>query len=100
MQGTQSPALDAAKKISGAGGSIAKNVKLNFHKWLRKLYKKPFIKIMKYLLIFTRSTKFFYSTNNQSSTVLKCTHFVMDNICKINKVFWIKPSLIQWRKNN
>ena len=55
---------------------------------------------MKYLLIFTRSTKFYYSTNNQSSTVLKYTHFVMDNICKINKVFWRKPSLIQWRKNN
>ena len=100
MQGTQSPALDAAKKFSGAGGSIAKNVKLNFQKLLRKLYKKPFIKLMKYLLIFTRSTKLFYSTNNQSSTVLKSTHFVMDNICKINQVFWRKPSLIQWTKNN
>ena len=32
MQGTQSPALDAAKKFSSAGGSIAKNVKLNFQK--------------------------------------------------------------------
>ena len=100
MQGTQSLALDAAKKFSGAGGSVAKNVNLNFQKLLRKLYKKPFIKLMKYLLIFTRSTKFFYSTNNQSSTVLKSTHFVMGNICKINQVFWRKLSLIQWTKNN
>ena len=54
---------------------------------LKKVHAHVYVHFIKYPLIFIRYTTCSYSTVNETPITVKCTPFIMHNICKINKVF-------------